>query len=184
MIRNQFRTHTSWPTPKIIQTPTAIRPQRDSLPLYYAAHQATPWSPTLTPHRDAFVHHLWGGVVQYSVCEDPDKRKWVIRGEGGRTLLTYPGHSRPAHFPSHVAGSGDIVHRPDYTPHHKRSKLGTPHQRVVGTSMRNGTRHDPCIPRHWVMGCPAWTLAEPSHSRVIYISDHKLMLPASAVCCI
>ena len=105
-------------------------------------------------------------------------------GEGGRTLLTYPGYSRPAHFLSRVAGIGDVVHRPDYTPHHKRSKLGTPHQRVVGTSMRKGTRHDPCIPRHWAMGCPAWTLAEPSHNKVVYVSDQTLMLPASAVCCI
>ena len=24
--------------------------------------------------------------------------------------------------------------------------------------MTNGTRHDPCIPRHWAMGCPAWVI--------------------------
>ena len=33
--------------------------------------------------------------------------------------------------------------------------------------MTNGTRHDPCIPRHWAMGCPAWTLAKTSHNRVV-----------------
>ena len=34
--------------------------------------------------------------------------------------------------------------------------------------MTNGTRHDPCIPRHWAMGCPAWTLTRTSHNRVVY----------------
>ena len=76
-------------------------------------------------------------------------------------------YSRPAHFPSWVAGSRDIIHQPDYTPNHQRSQIGTLHQRVVGISMRNDTRHDPCIPRHWAMGCPAWTLAEPSHNKVV-----------------
>ena len=33
--------------------------------------------------------------------------------------------------------------------------------------MTNGTRHDPCIPRHWAMRCPAWTLARTSHNRVV-----------------
>ena len=127
-----------------------------------------PWSPTLTPYRDAFLHHLWGGVAQYSVWEiGPDKRKWGIRGEGGRTLLTYPGYSRPAHFLSRVAVSGDIVHRPDYTPNHQRSQLGTLPRRLVGVSMTNDTRHDPCIPRHWAMRCPAWTLTRTSHNRVV-----------------
>ena len=31
--------------------------------------------PTLTPHRDAFLHHLWGGVAQYSVWEEPRQTK-------------------------------------------------------------------------------------------------------------
>ena len=31
--------------------------------------QPRPRSPTLTPHRDAFLHHLWGGVARYSVWE-------------------------------------------------------------------------------------------------------------------
>ena len=66
---------------------------KDNLPLQHTAHPATPWSPTLTPHRDAFLRHLWGGVAQYNVWEiGPDKRKWVIRG-GGRTLYTYPSYS-------------------------------------------------------------------------------------------
>ena len=26
---------------------------------------------------------------------------------------------------------------------------------------------DPCIPRHWAMGCPVWTWTRASHSRVI-----------------
>ena len=92
-------------------------------------------------------------------------------------------YSRPAHFLSWVEGNGDIVHRPDYTPNHQRNQLGTLHHRIVGISMVNGIRHDPCIPRHWAMGCPAWTLAEPSHNKV-YVSDQTLMLPASAMCCI
>ena len=32
--------------------------------------------------------------------------------------------------------------------------------------MTNGTRHDPCIPRHWAMRCPAWTSTRTSHNRV------------------
>ena len=72
----------------------------------------------------------------------------------------------PAHFLSRVAGSGDIVHRPDYTPNHQRSQLGTLPRRIVGVSMTNGTRHDPCIPRHWAMRCPAWTSTRTSHNRV------------------
>ena len=83
----------SWPTPRIISTPTATLPQKGSLPLWHTAHQATPWTPTLTPHKDAFLHHLWGGVAQYSVWRYPDKRKWVITGEGGRTLLQACSHS-------------------------------------------------------------------------------------------
>ena len=31
------------------------------------------------------------------------------------------------------------------------------------------------------MGCPAWTLAVPSHNKVVYVSDQTLMLPASAM---
>ena len=50
--------HRPWPTPEAIQTPTATPPQRGSLFLWHTAHQATLWSPTLTPHRDAFLHHL------------------------------------------------------------------------------------------------------------------------------
>ena len=138
-------------------------PKKDNLPLRHTAHPTTPWSPTLTPHRDAFLHHLWGGVAQYSVWEiGPDKRKWGIRGEGGRTLLTYPGYSRPAHFLSRVAGSGDVVHRPDYTPNHQHSQLGTLPRRIMGVSMTNGTRHDPCIPRHWAMRCPVVNKIRPN----------------------
>ena len=70
-----LKTHVSWPTPKIIQTPTSIPPQGDSLPLWHTAHQAKPWSPTLNPHRDAFLHQLWGGVAQYSVWEEPKQTK-------------------------------------------------------------------------------------------------------------
>ena len=33
--------------------------------------------------------------------------------------------------------------------------------------MTNGTRHDPCIPRHWAMRCPAWTSTRTSHNRVV-----------------
>ena len=66
--------------------------------------------------------------------------------------ITYPGYSRPAHFLSWLAGSGDIVHWPDYTPNHQRSQLGTLPRRIVGISMTNITRRDPCIPRHWAMG--------------------------------
>ena len=33
--------------------------------------------------------------------------------------------------------------------------------------MTNGTRHDPCIPRHWAMRCPAWTLTRTSRNRVV-----------------
>ena len=33
--------------------------------------------------------------------------------------------------------------------------------------MTNGTRHDPCIPRHWAMRCPAWTLTRTSLNRVV-----------------
>ena len=107
-------------------------------------------------------------MALYSVWEiGPDKRKWGIRGEGDRTLLTYPGYSRPAHFPSRVAGSGDIVHRPDYTPNHQRSQLGALPRRIVGVSMTNGTRHNPCLPRHWAMRCPAWTLTRTSHNKVV-----------------
>ena len=69
--------------------------------------------------------------------------------------------------PPSPAGSGDIVHRPDYTPNHQRSQLGTLPRRIVGVSMTNGTRHDPCIPRHWAMRCPAWTLTRTSHNRVV-----------------
>ena len=36
----------------------------------------------------------------------------------------------------------------------------------MGVSMTNGTRHDPCIPRHWAMRCPAWTSTRTSHNRV------------------
>ena len=59
------------------------------------------------------------------------------------------------------------IHRPDYTPNHQRSQLGTLPRRIVGVSMTNGTRHDPCIPCHWAMRCPAWTLTRTSHNRVV-----------------
>ena len=66
----------------------ATLPQKGSFPLWHTAHQATSWMPTLTPHKDTFLHHLWGGVAQYRVWEiGPDKQKWGIRGEGGLTLL-------------------------------------------------------------------------------------------------
>ena len=29
----------------------------------------------LTPHRDAFLHHLWGEIVHYSVWEEPRQTK-------------------------------------------------------------------------------------------------------------
>ena len=154
----------SWPVPRIISTPTATLPQKGSLPLWHTAHQATPWTPTLTPHKDAFLHHLWGGVAQYSIVSgvtQTNESEWL----GEKEAEPY---SRPAHFLSWVAGSGDIVHRPDYTPNHQRNPLGTLHHRIVGISMANGTRHDPCIPRHWAMGCPAWTLTRTSHNRVVY----------------
>ena len=37
-------------------------PKRDNLPLRHTAHPTTPWSPTLTPHRDAFLHHSGVGL--------------------------------------------------------------------------------------------------------------------------
>ena len=49
--------------------PRLSHPNRDNLPLWHTAHPTTPRSPTLTPHRDAFLHHLWGGVARYSVWE-------------------------------------------------------------------------------------------------------------------
>ena len=61
--------------PRIIPTPTATLPQKGSLHLCHTAHQATPWMPTLTPHRDAFLHHRWGGVVQYNVWGIPRQTK-------------------------------------------------------------------------------------------------------------
>ena len=38
-----------------------------------------PWSPTLTPHRDAFLHHLLGGVAQYSGWEgtQANESEWL-----------------------------------------------------------------------------------------------------------
>ena len=156
--KSHSNTH-GYPTP----TETTPTPPCDTQPTPNHA-----WSPTLPPHKDAFLHHLWGGVAQYSVWDiSPDKRKWGIKGEGGLTLFTYPGYFRPAHFLSQVAGSVDIVHGPDYTPSHQRSQLGTPLRRIVGISMTNGTRPDPCIPRHWAMRSRAWTLTRTSHNRVV-----------------
>ena len=141
----------TWPTPGIISTPTATLPQKGSLPLWHTAHQATPWTPILTPHRDAFLHHFWGGVAQNSVWGIPKQTKSEWLGENEAEP-----YSRPAHFLSWVASSGDIVHRPDYTPSHQRSQLGTLHHRIVGISMANGIRHDLSIPRHWAMGFQPW----------------------------
>ena len=130
--------------------------------------QPRPGRLLLTPHRDAFLHHLWGGVAQYSVWEiGPDKRKWGIRGEWGRTVFTYPGYSRPAHFLSQVAGSGDLVHRPDYTPNHQRS------QARDSTSQDSGCQHDkwhqtwPVHSASLGHGMSCLDLTRTSHNRVI-----------------
>ena len=39
------------------------------------------WLPTFTPHRDAFLHHFWSEVSQYSVYELPPD-KWKVRDQG------------------------------------------------------------------------------------------------------
>ena len=76
----------SGPIPRAIQAPTATPPQRGSLFLWYTAHQATFRTPTLTPHGDAFLHHLWSGVAQYSAYElTLGKQKVRDQGRGGRT---------------------------------------------------------------------------------------------------
>ena len=49
--------------------PRLSHPNRDNLPLRHTAHPTTPRLPTLTPHRDAFLHHLWDGVARYSVWQ-------------------------------------------------------------------------------------------------------------------
>ena len=109
------------------------------------ACQATLWSPTLTPHRDAFLYHLWSGVAQYSAYEwTLGRRKVRDQGRGGLTWISWASsHSRPAHFHSWVEGSGvqyiDLI----CTPNHQRGKLGTLHHRVVGICMTNGTGHRP-----------------------------------------
>ena len=105
------------------------------------------WLPTLTPHRDAFLHHLWSGVAQYSVYELPrDKRKVRDQGRGGAPLTWISwasGHVRPAYFHSWVAGSGvqyiDLI----CTPYQQHGELGTLHHRIVGIRMAKGTGHRP-----------------------------------------
>ena len=137
----------SGPIPRAIQAPTATPPQRGSLFLWYTAHQATFRTPTLTPHGDAFLHHLWSGVAQYSAYElTLGKRKVRDQGRGGRTChLDILGicHWRPAHFHSWVAGSGVQYIDLKCTPLHQRGKLGTLHHRIVGIRMTNGTGHWP-----------------------------------------
>ena len=136
-----------WPAPRVIQAPTATQPQRGSLFLWYTTHQATLWTPTLTPHRDAFLHLLWSGVAQYNVCEvTADKQKVRVQGRGGRTShldILACDRLRPAHFHSWVAGSGVQYISLICTPNHHRGKLGTLHHRVVGTGMTNNTGHRP-----------------------------------------
>ena len=137
----------SGPIPRAIQAPTATPPQRGSLFLWYTAHQATFRTPTLTPHGDAFLHHLWSGVAQYSAYEFTlGKRKVRDQGRGGRTShLDILGicHWRPAHFHSWVEGSGVQYIDLKCTPLHQRGKLGTLHHRIVGIRMTNGTGHWP-----------------------------------------
>ena len=111
--------------------------------LWHTAHQATFWTPTLTPHRDAFLHHLSSGSAQYSVCEAPqDKRKVRNQGRGGCTSHLDI-HSRPVHFHSWIAGNGVQYIGLMCTPNHQRGKVGTLHHRIVGIRMTNGTGHRP-----------------------------------------
>ena len=112
-----LRTHRPWPAPRFIQAPTATPPQRGSLFLWHRAHQAMFWTPTWTPHRDAFLHHLWSGVAQYSVCEVPqDKRKVRDQRRGGRTshldiLDIWPVQACSLSFLG--TGQQSAVHRPN-----------------------------------------------------------------------
>ena len=141
---------------KIIQASTAIPPQRDSLPLWHSPPSNALDSYFNSPQRHISPPPLgWCCPVECLGVIQINESEWLEENEAKPYSLWYPDYTSPAHFLSWVAGSGDIIHLPDYSPHHKRSKL-----------------HDPCIPRLWAMGCPAWTLAEPSHNKVIYISDH------------
>ena len=164
--KNHSSTH-GYPTPKRQPPSVTYSPPNNALVANFNSPQGRISPPPLG----------WGCPVLCLRGTQTNESEWL----GEKEAEPY---SKPAPFLSWIAGSGDIVYRPDYTPNHQRSQLGTLHQRVVGTSMRNGTRHDPCIPCHWAMGCPAWTLAEPSYNKVVYVSDQTLMLPASAVCCI
>ena len=71
----------AWPMPRIIPTPTAALPQKGSLSLWHTAHQATPWT------RMHFSTTSGVGLPSIVSGGYPDKRKWEIRGERGRTLL-------------------------------------------------------------------------------------------------
>ena len=112
-----LRTHRPWPAPRVIHAPTATPHQRGSLFLRHTAHQATFWTPILTPHRDAFLHHLRSGVAQYSVCEVPqDKQKVRDQGRGGRTshldiLGIWPVQACSLSFLG--SGQRSAVHRPN-----------------------------------------------------------------------
>ena len=162
-----------WPAPRVIQAPTATPPQRGGLFLWHTAHQATFWTPTLTPHRDAFLHHLWGGVAQYSVYEvTPDKRKVRDQGRGGRTShldILACDHFRPAHFHSWVAGSEVQYISLICTPNHHRGKLGTLYHRVVGTRMTNSTGHRPMHSASLGHGMSSLDFDWASHNKVIYL---------------
>ena len=162
-----------WPAPRVIQAPTATPPQRGGLFLWHTAHQATFWTPTLTPHRDAFLHHLWGGVAQYSVYEvTPDKRKVRDQGRGGRTShldILACDHFRPAHFHSWVAGSEVQYFSLICTPNHHRGKLGTLYHRVVGTRMTNSTGHRPMHSASLGHGMSSLDFDWASHNKVIYL---------------
>ena len=112
-----LRMHGPWPAPRAIQAPTAVPPQRGSLFLWHTAHKATLWTPTLTPRRNAFLHHFWSGVAQYSVYEvTPDKHKVRVQGRGGPTShLDIPGVWPFQACSLSFLGSGpqSAVHRPN-----------------------------------------------------------------------
>ena len=147
------------------------------------------WLPTLTPHRDAFLHHLWSGVAQYSVYELPqDKRKVRDQGRGGRAshldiLGIWPFQACSLSFLG--SGQWSAVHRPnmhslpttwrarDSTsqdsgyPHGKRHRAQTHAFRVIGP---------------WNVQYGLWLGHHTAGSSAKSIQT--LMLPASVVCCI
>ena len=110
-VRTNTKSHSSthgYSTPKA--------PQRGSLFLWYTANQATFRTPTLTPHGDAFLHHLWSGVTQYSAYElTLGKRKVRDQGRGGHTshldiLGIWPFKACSLSFLG--SGQQSAVHRP------------------------------------------------------------------------